>query len=74
MMGTLGTGLDQLFEASFAAQLVIEPASGRILRANAAASALYGLSNDGLRTLCLADLVTADMDKQPVILRQQTAA
>src|SRR5712691_6814998 len=74
-MMTSGMGLDgQLFDSSFAAQLLIDPASGRILRANAAASSLYGVSNAGLRAQSLAELIPAEPDTRPVVLPQQTAA
>src|SRR5262245_23727469 len=74
-MMTSGTGLDgQLFESSFAAQLLVDPKTGRVVRANAAASALYGISNAALRAQTLDGLIAAEPDKRSVVLPQQTAA
>lgn len=86
-MGTVGHGLDQrLFDTPSVAQLLIDPRSSRILRANAAACGLYGLADEAIRARSLADLAAdgfdvhtvlqslADHGGRPVVLRQQTAA
>lgn len=59
----------QLFEAESDAILLIENASGRILQANGAASALYGYSRDELVTLHNTDL-SAEPDETQRVTRE----
>jgi diguanylate cyclase (GGDEF)-like protein/PAS domain S-box-containing protein len=46
----------QIFESTFAPQLLIDPGTGRIARANASAGELYGLTTEALTARTLLDL------------------